>query len=123
MEIKISIAELLDKISILELKKMFIVDTQKLININYEYEYLIGKSKSIFNDYKIDFYGELFNINKELWEVEDALRIKEKKIEFDQEFIELARKVYILNDNRAYVKKKINLKYNSEIIEEKSYVE
>ena len=63
----------------------------------------------------------LKKINKKLWEIEDNIRIKESKQEFDEEFIKLARSVYIENDKRAHIKKEINQKYNSDLVEEKSY--
>jgi len=66
-------------------------------------------------------YKSLLNINMELWDIEDLIRIKEFKKEFDDEFVKLARNVYITNDNRAKIKKMINIKYNSNLIEEKSY--
>jgi hypothetical protein len=122
MEIKVSIGEIVDKYTILKLKIQLIPDKDKLKNVAKECEYLRGM---------IDFLdltdepmlNELFHINKDLWMVEDDLRECEKLRKFDQNFIELARKVYRLNDLRAFVKKQINFKYNSDFVEEKSYEE
>jgi hypothetical protein len=120
MEIEVSIGEIVDKLSILEIKKNKITSVDKLKNIlneyNYLYEIVFKKMKILPEDYK-----SLLNINMELWDIEDLIRIKEFKKEFDDEFVKLARNVYITNDNRAKIKKMINIKYNSNLIEEKSY--
>jgi hypothetical protein len=120
MKIEVSIGEIVDKLSILKIKKQEIKNKEKLDNINKEYEYLYS---IVFNEMKIDVedFNSLFDINKKLWIVEDLIRIKEKNSEFDSEFIELARSVYITNDIRSEIKKSINIKYNSEFLEEKSY--
>jgi len=118
--IPVSLGELYDKISILEIKKLYIKESRKLENISREYDYL-QEILSKQNNFDTELYKLLKNINYKLWEVEDNIRIKENKKEFDEQFIELARTVYRLNDERALVKQKINLKYNSEIVEEKSY--
>lgn len=120
MLIEVSIGEIVDKLSILELKKINIKDEDKLKNIIKEYDYLYD---IVFNELKIDQddFLSLFNINQTLWEVEDRLRNKEKIKAFNSEFVELARLVYITNDKRADLKKLINLKYNSTFVEEKSY--
>lgn len=116
----ISIGELIDKITILEIKKEHI-NGEKLKNIAKELQLL----KDIIQDRNLKINVKLINnlqeINKKLWQIEDQIRTKEKKQLFDEEFIELARSVYLENDRRSYIKKEINLKYNSEIIEEKSY--
>ena len=120
MEIEVSIGEIVDKLSILRIKKNNITDEEKLVNINKEYDYLYYK---VFQELKIessDFY-EMIMVNEMLWNVEDSIRRKEKNKEFDQDFIEMARSVYITNDRRAEIKKSINKKYNSEFVEEKSY--
>jgi len=120
MEIEVSIGEIVDKLSILEIKKNKITSADKLKNIlneyNYLYEIVFKKMKILSEDYK-----SLLNINMELWDIEDLIRVKEFKKEFDDEFVKLARNVYITNDNRAKIKKMINIKYNSNLIEEKSY--
>lgn len=120
MNIEVSTGEIVDKLSILKIKQNNIKDNEKLININKEYDYLY---KIVFEDLKInkeDFY-KLILINEKLWGIEDDLRIKENKKQFDEEFIELARNVYYTNDERANIKKDINIKYKSNFIEEKSY--
>lgn len=117
MDIKVSIGEIIDKLSILEVKKNKIVDTEKLKNITIEYDYLLEKLKPL----AIGEYSELYDVNLLLWDVEDNIRIKENMKEFDDEFIMFARKVYFFNDKRAEIKRRINIKYNSEFIEEKSY--
>lgn len=122
MEIEVSVGEIVDKLSILRIKKNNITDSEKLVNINKEYDYLYHK---VFQELKIetsDFY-ELIMVNEMLWNVEDSIRIKEMNKEFDTDFIEMARSVYITNDQRAEIKKKINLKYSSNFVEEKSYKE
>jgi len=120
MKIEVSIGEIVDKLSILQIKTEEIKDESKLINVKKEYDYLYD---IVFNDMKIqepDFL-ELLNVNKKLWIIEDDIRDKERSKEFDNIFIELARAVYFTNDERAEVKKGINLKYGSEFTEEKSY--
>ncbi len=119
--VPISIGELFDKYTILLLKQKNITDTYKLYNINKEIKYL----KEHIDKYKIDteLFDEMYNINNKLWEIEDNIRIKEFKKEFDNEFINLARSVYINNDKRALIKNKINNYFNSDIIEIKDYFE
>ena len=116
----ISIGELIDKITILEIKQIYMTGT-KLKNINKEMKLL----KNILQDKNLEInialIKNLKKINKKLWEIEDNIRIKESKQEFDEEFIKLARSVYIENDKRASIKKEINQPYNSDLVEEKSY--
>lgn len=120
MEIEVSIGEIVDKLSILRIKKNNISDPEKLVNVNKEYDYLYYK---VFQELKIETpdFHELMMVNEMLWNVEDSIRVKERNKEFDSDFIEMARSVYITNDQRAEIKKKINLKYSSNFIEEKSY--
>jgi hypothetical protein len=122
MEIMVSVGEVLDKISILDIKKNKITDVNKLKNIIFEYSHLVeiiqNKYESILDTSE---YEKLYDVNLKLWDVEDEIRIKELNKNFGQEFIELARSVYFLNDKRAEIKKDINLKHDSKIIEEKSY--
>lgn len=120
MKIEVSIGEIVDKLSILKIKQDNINDQFKLINIKNEYIYLY---EIVFDSLNISIedYTFLLNINQKLWNIEDSIRIKEKNQEFDKEFIKLARSVYITNDKRAEIKKRINLKYDSKFIEEKSY--
>lgn len=121
MEIEVSIGEIVDKLSILKIKRDNITDSVKLDNINREYFYLNSK---VFDDLKIDNsdFDQLYLINKKLWLIEDKIRTKEKNGEFDIDFIEIARSVYITNDERTKIKNYINLKYDSIFIEEKSYM-
>lgn len=122
MKIEVSNGEILDKLSILNIKLLKINDISKNKNIANEQEYLqkICKELLILKDI-IELFNELQRINLELWNIEDEIRKKEKDKEFDHNFIELARKIYILNDNRADVKKQINIISKSNFIEEKSY--
>ena len=118
----ISLGELIDKITILQIKKEKIKGKQ-LQNILKEYSSLI----KILQESGFQIEGSLIEdlkiINLDLWDIEDQIRKKENLKEYDKNFIELARSVYKKNDTRASIKKKINRKYNSEIIEEKSYTE
>jgi hypothetical protein len=124
MKIEVSTGELVDKLSILEIKLLNIKDKEKSKNVYKELETL----NPYFQDL-LDVYGEeiknlyvkISGINKALWDIEDAIRDKEAAEEFDEEFVELARSVYITNDQRAAVKKEINLLTKSELVEEKSY--
>ena len=116
----ISIGELIDKITILEIKQIYMTGI-KLKNINKEVKLLKNILQDKNLEINIDLIKNLKKINKKLWEIEDNIRIKESKQEFDDEFIKLARSVYIENDKRASIKKEINQKYNSDLVEEKSY--
>lgn len=120
MNIEVSIGEIVDKLSILQIKTGLIKDEEKLININKEYEYLYD---IVFNELKIESsdYFDLVSVNQKLWFIEDDIREKERNKEFDDEFIQLSRSVYVTNDERAEVKKNINIKYGSNFMEEKSY--
>ena len=121
----ISTGEFFDKITILEIKKKKISDKQKLINIQNE----LSELRNIEKKYDLekfelkDLINNLYLSNLKLWEIEDKIRLKEKAKEFDQDFIDLARSVYFKNDLRAKIKKDINIKANSNLIEEKSYQE
>ena len=122
MNIEVSHGEIVDKLTILQIKKENITDPSKLDNIVKEYDYLLSV---VENDLGISTespeYLELLSINKELWVIEDDIRDKERVKEFDDDFIKLARSVYFTNDVRAKIKKEINLKYSSGFVEEKSY--
>ncbi len=125
INIPISPGELLDKITILEIKAELMEDKQKLQNVETELKLLSQIwIKHSFNKDDIHLLKqELKKNNQNLWEIEDKIRLKESNKEFDQEFIELARSVYIQNDKRAVTKRKINDMLGSKIIEEKSYSE
>ena len=115
--------ETIDKITILEIKQENIKTPSALSNINKELHYL---NEIIFQNAGIthiinELKNNLLDVNKRLWKVEDDIRDKELKKEFDTVFIELARQVYRLNDERAKIKKSINISLQSELVEEKSY--
>ena len=120
IHVPISIGELIDKITILEIKKDKLKNL-KLKNILNELSFL----RAVLDENSIFIPDEIFlqlkSINLTLWDIEDKIRIKEKNKEFDNEFIELARSVYLNNDRRSETKKELNIMFNSEIIEEKSY--
>ena len=122
MKIEVSHGEIVDKLTILQIKKENITDPSKLDNIVKEYDYLLSV---VENDLGISTsspeYLELLSVNKELWVIEDDIRDKERQKEFDDDFIKLARAVYYTNDVRAKIKKEINLKHSSGFVEEKSY--
>ena len=124
IKINASVGELLDKISILKIKEQKINDEKKLLNIKKELGLLSSiAEKFIEKDEKSykKFMDELFEINLQLWETEDSIRILENKKNFNDEFIQLARNVYYSNDKRFEIKSKINNFYGSEIVEEKDY--
>jgi hypothetical protein len=121
--IPVSPGELLDKITILEIKSERISDPQKVANVRIELELLRGTwSEAVEEDDVIrTLHSELRDINETLWKIEDDIRDRERTGDFDTRFIELARAVYITNDRRSGIKKKLNLHLGSRIIEEKSY--
>ena len=121
--IPISPGELIDKITILEIKRESIVDKEKLSNINLEYKVLLEtlENKIIASNEIDSLRIKLKTINKSLWDIEDQLRDLERSKTFNEDFIKLARSVYFTNDERSEVKKSINKLLNSEIVEEKSY--
>lgn len=121
MKIEVSNGEILDKLSILEIKLKNIKDVDKLIHITNEYNFLKHISTKI--PYDVKRYEKLLNINTTLWGIEDEIREKERNQEFDDKFIELARLVYITNDKRASIKLEINNNTNSNFVEVKSYKE
>jgi predicted nuclease with TOPRIM domain len=122
ISIPVSVGELLDKLSILHIKKLKIQTPNKLEKVAIEYKLLYEISENYLGikEY-FNLYDELIQTNSILWEVEDRLRILEKNKTFNEEFVELARKVYYTNDERFELKNKINLISNSEIQEQKSY--
>jgi len=118
--IPISIGELFDKYSILVIKSEKIKDSKKLENINKELN-LLKSIKEKYNNN--DLLNQLKSINKKLWDIENEKRQKEKDKIFDNEFIELARNVYIWNDKRSEIKNQINLFFNSNILDVKEYTQ
>ena len=120
----ISLGELVDKISILMIKKKNISDSIKLQHVNKELEFLQKTLKKYISEDEInEFLLKLVNINSKLWDIEDDIRECERKKSFDQTFIDLARSVYFTNDERAKVKNNINKAFGSELVEVKSYEE
>ena len=121
--IPISPGELLDKITILQIKAERIADPAKVANVRTELEMLEQVWRdSVDSDAVIeDLTAELKSINEALWDIEDDIRDEERNKRFGDRFIELARAVYVTNDERAAAKKKVNLHLNSTIVEEKSY--
>ena len=123
VNIPVSVGELVDKITILEIKKIKIKDKNKLLNVNREYKYLkeiLRKKIKISLKIKNEILA-LKKINLKLWNIEDKKRKAEKNKKFDSAFIKYARNVYIYNDIRAKIKHNINVLAGSKIIEEKSY--
>ena len=123
IKVPISFGELVDKITILRIKQNKIDDKEKRKFIEDELQVLVRYFSSYTNVDIVREFTELESVNKKLWDIEDELRVKESKKEFDKEFIELARSVYFTNDKRAEIKKKINELTGSDIMEVKSYVE
>lgn len=119
----VSFGELIDKLTILQIKVQRIADPAKLANVRNELELLdatwsgTAASATDISDER----ARLLTVNSALWEIEDAIRLKERAQAFDEEFIQLARSVYIRNDERAAIKREINLKLGSHLVEEKSY--
>ena len=116
----VSLGELIDKITILEIKKEKI-DSSKLNNVLKELNYLNIVLKDINVNIDQSLIKKLKKINRVLWDIEDEIRNKEFLKKFDESFIKLARLVYLENDKRSSIKHEINSKYNSSIVEEKSY--
>jgi hypothetical protein len=123
LSVPVSCGELIDKITILEIKSERIRDAAKLANIRTELD-LLNATWRRHPSARVDIGGErarLKAVNETLWDIEDRIRLKEKAQAFDAEFVELARAVYFRNDERAAVKREINLKLGSALVEEKSY--
>ena len=125
IEAPISLGELIDKITILEIKVANISDASKLKNVTHELNVLNAKVDSLLDNAGktklAPLQQALKDINQELWIIEDDIRDCEFAKDFSDKFIQLARAVYVTNDKRAKVKKDINLAFGSELIEEKSY--
>lgn len=123
ISVPVSYGELIDKITILEIKAARIRDAGKLANVRTELE-LLGATWAADAASRTDIAAEraqLKEVNEALWDIEDRIRVKEKAKAFDAEFIELARSVYVRNDERAQFKRAINEKLGSTLVEEKSY--
>jgi len=123
--VDISPGELLDKISILEIKSARMTDADKLENVRYELALLrkTWEDSVDASDSLKDFESELQSVNERLWDIEDAIRVCEANQDFGPRFVELARSVYTTNDRRAEIKREINTMLGSSIVEEKSYTE
>ncbi len=120
IEIEVSIGELYDKVTILKIKKDRIKDSEKLFNINKELIYL--ENKILNNDPQVNnLVDALYKINSKLWDIENSKRRCEAENNFGWDFIQLARDVYIYNDKRAEIKRKINVLTYSDVVEEKEY--
>ena len=119
MKIEVSNGELLDKLSILEIKLDRLENQEQKSNVQKEHDFLKKAASTI--DWPEDIYNELRNVNWKLWCIEDKIREKEWKGNFDKEFIKLARSVYKTNDKRSRIKKEINILTRSSLVEEKQY--
>ena len=120
INVPVSVGEVLDKISILEIKSERITDTDKLANVRHELDCLL----QVAADHRVpDLEPSLKSVNEQLWDVEDEIRVLESEQDFGDDFIKLARSVYVLNDQRAAIKKQINVAVGSALVEEKSYAE
>jgi hypothetical protein len=120
--IPVSVGELIDKLSILQVKKLKITNPEGLKYVSEEFELLYNQSEIYFNVNEIkSLYESLTEVNSSLWDVEDKLRVFESEKKFDNEFIELSRKVYYTNDERFRLKNEINLITSSKIREVKDY--
>ena len=123
ISVPVSIGEMIDKLSILQVKKNNVKDENKLVFIKKEFELLYNFSSEYLSNLETEsIYHRLVEVNSNLWDVEDKLRVMEKEQKFDDEFISLARKVYFTNDERFRLKNEINLITDSEIREIKDYV-
>jgi len=120
MKIEVSNGEIIDKLTIIQIKLERIRDENKLKNLKKEFDELSKVTSSILNNAD-PLYKALYNVNAELWDIEDHIRELERKKDFGKEFIETARSVYFRNDRRAELKREINIKTSSGLIEEKSY--
>jgi hypothetical protein len=123
ISVPVSVGEMIDKLSILQVKKTKISNVEKLEFVNKEFELLHDLSSVYLSKVEIEsLYQQLIKINSSLWDIEDKLRISEKDNKFESEFISLARQVYFTNDERFRLKNEINLMTSSEIREVKDYV-
>ena len=123
MKVEIQNGDLVDKITILKIKQLNVMNEEKLQNIKLEYQTLKPLLEEIGMSEDDRLFRDLLDVNEKLWRIEDDLRVLEKDKEFGDTFVNLARAVYFTNDERAEIKKKINLKTGSKLVEEKDYVE
>ncbi len=122
MKLEVSNGEIADKLTIIEIKLEKIKDEAKLANIKNEYE-VVNQAMSTIMDKSHPLYLQLYEINKRLWMIEDHIRDLERAKDFDDDFVQTARSVYFINDDRSDVKRKINELTGSKLFEEKSYEE
>ena len=120
MKVEVSNGEIIDKLTILQIKLERIKDEAKLKNLKKEFEKLLKVTAKIISTTD-PLYVALYEVNCELWDIEDHIRDLERKKDFGPDFINTARSVYFKNDKRSEVKREINLKTSSGFIEEKSY--
>lgn len=120
MKIEVSNGEIIDKLTILQIKLERISDGEKLKNLTREYDELLKVTSSILSN-SDPLYKALYEINCDLWDIEDRIRDLERRKDFGDEFVATARSVYFKNDKRAAIKREINIKTSSGFIEEKSY--
>ena len=120
MKIEVSNGEIIDRLTIIQIKLERISDKAKLLNLRKEYDELISVSSSILST-SDPLYISLYEVNCELWDIEDHIRDLERKKEFGEDFVSTARAVYFKNDKRSELKKEINIQTSSGLIEEKSY--
>ena len=125
IEIPISFGELVDKLTILEIKGQLITESEKLNEVKKEFKELSVTFKTLLKSNPLiqKYYDQLLNINTELWLIEDEIRVCEKNNDFGDNFIKLARSVYKTNDKRFHLKNDVNKLFNSNIKEQKSYKE
>lgn len=121
VQVEVSLGELVDKLSILEIKSQKITDTEKLKHVAKERQSLQDTLNKLGLEGVEKFQKELFAVNSELWDIEDRIREKERNGQFDEEFIEIARSVYVTNDKRFEVKDRCNRHFGSALQEVKSY--
>ncbi|MCH8553022.1 MAG: DUF6165 family protein [Natronospirillum sp.] len=125
VETPVSLGEMVDKITILEIKTRHIKDAAKLKNVQHELDVLSERLNQLLDTDGLQtlqpLKGKLGEINQKLWNIEDDIRDCERQKDFGDTFVQLARAVYFTNDERAAVKKDINLAFGSELVEEKSY--
>jgi hypothetical protein len=122
MYIEVSLGEIVDKYTILQIKEQHITDPVKLKNVTNERQYLESVLSVSMAELK-DHIISMRSVNQKLWNIEDGIRNKEVAGEFDSEFVELARSVYFTNDERAKIKRSINMMFGSHFVEEKQYTE
>lgn len=120
MKIEVSNGEIIDKLTIIQIKLERIKDQTKLLNLQKEYDELIKVTSEIIST-SDPLYKALYEVNCELWDIEDHIRDLERNKDFGKDFVETARSVYFRNDRRAEIKREINIRTASGLIEEKSY--